>query len=132
MQKAKCRMQNWLRRVREWMIRKLGGVPKRECEVRDLLIRGLRSELAAWQDMPAAARETRQIVPIRMQAKLYGFEEEGYFPEQALQEIHTAKREFMAREIGQAMMDKGLLKVRIQRNPFLQQVEMELHAEVLE
>lgn len=132
MQKAKCRMQNWLRRVREWMIRKLGGVPRRECETRDLLIRGLRSELAAWQDMPAAARETRQIVPIQMKAKLYGFEEEGYFPEQALQEIHTAKREHMARELGQAMLDKGLLKVRIQRNQFSQQVEMELHAEVLE
>lgn len=125
-------MKKQLNRFRNWLIRKLGGVPKRECETRDLLIRGLRSELAAWQDMPASARETRQIVPIQMKAKLYGFEEEGYFPEQALQEIHTAKREFMAREIGQAMMDKGLLKVRIQRNPFLQQVEMELHAEVLE
>lgn len=132
MQKAKYRMQNWLRRVRDWMIRKLGGVPKRECETRDLLICGLRSELAAWRDAPAAARETRQIVPIQMKAKLYGFEEEGYFPEQALQEIHTAKREFLVREIGQAMLDKGLLKVGIRRNQFSQQVEMELHAEVLE
>lgn len=132
MQKAKCRMQNWLRRVRDWMIRKLGGVPKRECETRDLLIRGLRSELAAWRDAPAVAKETRQIVPIRMQAKLYGFEEEAYFPEQALQEIHTAKREFLTREIGQAMMDKGLLKVGIRRNQYSQQVEMELYAEVLE
>lgn len=125
-------MKKQLNRFRNWLIRKLGGVPKRECEIRDLLIRGLRSELAAWQDMPASARETRQIVPIQMKAKLYGFEEEAYFPEQALQEIHTAKREFLAREIGQAMMDKGLLKVRIQRNPFLQQVEMELQADVLE
>lgn len=132
MQKAKCRMQNWLRRVRDWMIRKLGGVPKRECETRDLLIHGLRSELAAWRDAPAAAKETRRIVPIRMQAILYGFEEEAYFPEQALQEIHNAKREFLAREIGQAMLDKGLLKVRIQRDPSLQRVEMELHAEVVE
>ena len=125
-------MKQLLNRVRDWLIRKLGGVPKRECETRDLLIRGLRSELAAWQDMPAAARETRQIVPVNMRATLYGFEEEGYFPERALQEIHTAKREYLAREIGQAMLDKGLLKVRIQRNPFLQQVEMELHADVLE
>lgn len=125
-------MKQLLNRVRDWLIRKLGGVPKRECEIRDLLICGLRSELAAWRDAPVAAKETRQIVPIQMKAKLYGFEEEGYFLEQALQEIHTAKREFLAREIGQAMLDKGLLKVRIKRDPFLQQVEMELHAEVLE
>lgn len=124
-------MKKQLNRFRNWLIRKLGGVPKRECETRDLLIRGLRSELAAWQDMPASARETRQIVPIRMQAKLYGFEEEGYIPERALQEIHTSKREYMAREIGQMMLDKGLLKVGIRRNQFSQQVEMELHAEVL-
>lgn len=124
-------MKQLLNRVWDWLIRKLGGVPKWECEDRDLLIRGLRSELAAWQDMPAA-KETRQIVPIKMKVMLYGFEEEGYFPERALQEIHTAKREFLAREIGQKMLDEGLLKVRIQRNPFLQQVEMELHAEVLE
>lgn len=124
-------MKQLLNRVRDWLIRKLGGVPKRECKIRDLLICGLRSELAAWQDMPAA-KKTRQIVPIRMQAKLYGFEEDGYFPEQALQEIHTAKREYLAREIGQAMLDKGLLKVGIRRNQFSQQVEMELHAEVLE
>lgn len=132
MQKTKCRMQNWLRRVREWMIRKLGGVPKRECETRDLLICGLRSELAAWRDAPAAAKETRQIVPVAMRATLYGIEEEAYFPEQALQEIHNAKREHMARELGQAMLDKGLIKIRIRRDPYVQQVIMELHAEVLE
>ena len=125
-------MKQMLNRVRDWLIRKLGGVPRRECETRDLLIRGLRNELAAWQDMPAAARETRQIVPVAMRATLYGFEEEAYFPERALQEIHTSKREYMAREIGQMMLDKGLLKVGIRRNQFSQQVEMELHAEVLE
>lgn len=125
-------MKQLLNRVRDWLIRKLGGVPRRECETRDLLIRGLRSELAAWQDMPAAAKETRQIVTLKMKQSLYGFEEEGYFPEQAFQEIHTAKREHMARELGQAMLDKGLIKIRIRRDPYMQQVIMELRAEVLE
>lgn len=125
-------MKQLLNRVRDWLIRKLGGVPKRECETRDLLIRGLRSELAAWRDATAADKETRQIVTLKMKQSLYGFEEEGYFPEQAFQEIHTARREFLAREIGQKLLDKGLLKVRIQRNPFLQQMEMELRVEVLE
>lgn len=125
-------MKQLLNRVRDWLIRKLGGVPRREAEEKDVSIRMLLNELNAWRDMLAAARETRQIVPVKMRATLYGIEEEAYFPEQALQEIHNAKREHMARELGQAMLDKGLLKVRIQRNPFLQQVEMELRAEVLE
>ena len=125
-------MKQLLNRVRDWLIRKLGGVPRREAEEKDVSIRMLLNELDAWRARPVLHTQTREIVPVKMQATLYGIEEEAYFPEQALQEIHTAKREHMARELGQAMLDKGLIKIRIRRDPYVQQVIMELRAEVVE
>ena len=126
-------MKQLLNRVRDWLIRKLGGVPRREAEEKERLVIELHRALDACRPAPAVAvREEKRIVPIKMREKLYGFEEQAYFPECALQEIHNLKRELLAREIGSMMLDKGLLKVRINRNMYSQQVDMELYAEVVE
>ena len=125
-------MKQLLNRVRDWLIRKLGGVPRKKFEEKERLVIELQRALDACRSAPVLAKETREIVPVKMQATLYGIEEETYFPEQALQEIHNAKREHMARELGQAMLDKGLIKIRIRRDPYAQQVIMELRAEVVE